>query len=118
MNRDVIVYLKDILEYMDRAVQYLNEYELNDFILDNKTCDAVLRCVEVIGEATKKIPDELRADYPDIPWRDMAGMRDKVIHGYFVVDYKMVWLTVKEDIPQMMPKIKKVIDELEKKKQS
>ena len=116
MNRDVTIYLKDILNYMDRAVQYLNEYELNDFISDNKTCDAVIRCIEVIGEATKKIPDELRATNPEIPWRDMAGMRDKVIHSYFTVDYKMVWLTVREDIPRMMPKIKKVIDDLEKER--
>ncbi len=72
MSRDVIIYLKDVLDYMDRAIQYLNEYELNDFISDNKTCDAVLRCIEVMGEATKKIPDELRLNYPEIPWRDMA----------------------------------------------
>ncbi len=116
MNRDVIIYLKDILDYMDRAIQYLNEYEFNDFISDNKTCDAVLRCIEVIGEATKKIPDDLRESYPDIPWRDMAGMRDKVIHSYFTVDYKMVWLTITEDIPRMMPEIKKVIDDLEKER--
>jgi uncharacterized protein with HEPN domain len=117
MKRDVIIYLKDILAYMDRAILYLDEYELNDFISDNKTCDAVLRCIEVIGEATKKIPDELRANYPDIPWRDMAGMRDKVIHSYFTIDYMMVWLTITEDIPRMVPQIKKVVDDLEKERQ-
>jgi len=116
MSRDVIIYLKDIIDYMNRSIRYLSEYEMNDFIKDNKTCDAALRCIEVIGEATKKIPEELRSSYPDIPWRDMAGMRDKVIHSYFNVDYKMVWLTITEDIPEMIPKIKKVIDDLEKER--
>jgi len=62
MSRDVIIYLKDILDYMNRSIRYLSEYEMNDFIKDNKTCDAALRCIEVIGEATKKIPEELRSN--------------------------------------------------------
>lgn len=111
MSRSIKIFIKDILEYMDRAEEYVNGYDFNSFIEDSKTCDSVLRCLEVIGEATKNVPDELRKSHPSVPWRDMAGMRDKVIHGYYVVDYEMVWLVVKEDIPEIRPKILKVIEE-------
>ena len=69
--------------------------------------------MEVIGEATKGVPETLRNNYPAVPWRDMAGMRDKVIHGYYVVDFGMVWLVVKEDIPKIKPMIVEVLRELD-----
>ncbi len=111
MSRKAELFIKDILEYMGRAEEYVEGYNLNNFLVDKKTCDSVLRCLEVIGEATKGVPDVLRNNYPSVPWRDMAGMRDKVIHGYFVVDYEMVWLVVKEDIPIIKPMILKIIKE-------
>ncbi|NKQ38238.1 MAG: DUF86 domain-containing protein [Methanosarcinales archaeon] len=67
-----------------------------------------------MGEATKNIPDDIRSKYPSIPWRDIAGMRDKIIHGYFIVDFEEVWLAVKEDIPKLKPLIRKVLEDLEK----
>jgi len=85
--------------------------DFDQFQRDNKTCDAVVRCIEVIGEATKNVPDEIRSKYPSIPWRDMAGMRDKIIHGYFTVDFEEVWLVVKEEIPRLKPLIKEVLKE-------
>jgi len=111
MSRKAELFIKDILEYMRRAEEYVEGYNLNNFLVDKKTCDSVLRCLEVIGEATKGVPDVLRNNYPSVPWRDMAGMRDKVIHGYFVVDYEMVWLVVKEDIPIIKPMILENIKE-------
>jgi uncharacterized protein with HEPN domain len=111
MSRKAELFIKDILEYMRRAEEYVEGYNLNNFLVDKKTCDSVLRCLEDIGEATKGVPDVLRNNYPSVPWRDMAGMRDKVIHGYFVVDYEMVWLVVKEDIPIIKPMILENIKE-------
>lgn len=83
-----------------------------EFLNDNKTCNAVIRCIGVIGEATKNISDEMRNKYPSVPWRDMAGMRDKIIHGYFTVDFEDVWLVVKEEIPKLKSMIKKISKDL------
>ncbi len=109
MNRSTYLYVKDILEYMERAEEHTRGLNFERFLRDSKTCDAVIRCLEVIGEATKNIPDEIRNKYPPIPWRDMAGMRDKIIHGYFRVDFEAVWLVVKEEIPVLKPLIKKLL---------
>lgn len=114
MRRSVKLYINDIIEYMERAESYINSLSFEEFLKDEKTCDAVIRCIEVIGEAAKKIPDELRNSYSSVPWRDMAGMRDKIIHSYFTVDFETVWLVVKEEIPRLKPMIKKISEDLEK----
>lgn len=116
MKRGMRLYIKDILKYMERAEKYIGGLNFEEFIKDNKTCDAVIRCIEIIGEATKNVPDDMRKKYPSIPWRDMAGMRDKIIHGYFEVDCETVWLVVKEEIPKLKPMITKVIKDIEKRK--
>lgn len=94
MKRGSTLYIKYILEYMERAERHIKGLSFEDFLRDNKTCDAVIRCVEVIGEATKNIPDEIRSAYPSIPWNDMV---------------------VKEEVPRLKPLIKKVLDDLGKK---
>jgi uncharacterized protein with HEPN domain len=68
----------------------------------------VIRKFEIIGEATKKLPEDIKKDYPDIPWREMAGMRDKLIHFYFGVKYELVWRTIKDVIPQIKPYLIKI----------
>lgn len=114
MKRSVGLYIKDIVEYMERAEEHVEGLSHEQFLNDRKTCDAVIRCIEVMGEAAKNIPDDIRSKYPSIPWRDIAGMRDKIIHGYFIVDFEEVWLAVKEDIPKLKPLIRKVLEDLEK----
>ncbi len=112
MKRSVEIYIEDIIKYMERAENHIKNFQLDQFLKDDKTCDAVIRCIEVIGEATKNIPEEIRIRYPSISWRDLAGMRDKTIHSYFTVDFETVWLVVKEDIPRLKPILKKVLKNL------
>ncbi len=83
------------------------------FADDKKTLNAVLRSIEVIGEAVKNIPDDIRNLYEDVPWKEMAGMRDKVIHFYFGVDKEIIWVVVKERIPVLKPVISRVLREFE-----
>ena len=95
MSRNTALYIKDILKHMDRAQNYTTGHDLKSFRSNDMVCDAVIRCIEVIGEATKNIPTDIRDKYQSIPWRDMAGMRDKVIHGYYLVDLVSVCLNVR-----------------------
>ena len=84
-----------------------------EFTRDDKTVYAVVRAIEIIGEAVKNIPGNVRKNYPEIPWKDMAGMRNKVIHEYFGVKLNIVWRTVKEEIPPLKPLFEKILKELE-----
>ncbi len=106
--RDTKLYLKDILSAMDSIEIFVDNMDFEEFKEDDKTSSAVIRKFEIIGEATKKLPDEIKNEYPDIPWREMAGMRDKLIHFYFRVKYELVWHTVKDVIPQIKPSLIKV----------
>lgn len=108
MKKDISIYVKDVLENMERAERFVAGMSYQDFAGDEKTSYAVIRCIEIIGEAAKQIPESARQKYPEIPWKDMAGMRDKVIHFYFGVNLERVWLVVKEDIPQLKPLIRKI----------
>jgi len=114
MKREVGDYIQDISDAMNKAMEFVEGMEYEDFICDDKTIFAVIRAIEVIGEAVKSIPEDVKKEYPEIPWREMAGMRDKLIHGYFGVNLKRVWKTVKEEIPPLKPLFEKILINLEK----
>jgi uncharacterized protein with HEPN domain len=94
-------YLKDILDSFNDISLFVDNMSFDSFRQDKKTIYAVIRCIEVIGEASKKVPRAIREKYPAIPWIQMSGMMDKMIHGYFEVDNTILWQTVKEDIPSL-----------------
>lgn len=104
-------YLRDILEAMDKAEDFIGDLNQQAFKQDDKTAFAVIRSLEIIGEAAKKIPAPLRRRFAGIPWKSLAGMRDKLIHDYVGVSLEVVWWTVKEDIPAVRPSL---VDMLEK----
>jgi len=114
VKRNVALYAKDILEAMEKAEAFVGGMSYEDFLLDEKTKYAVVKCIEIIGEAVKHIPKAVRNKHTEIPWKDMAGMRDKVIHIYFGVKLDQVWLAIREDIPRLKPQIKQVLEDLEK----
>jgi uncharacterized protein with HEPN domain len=97
---------------MEAAEEFVGNWTFEEFAEDRKTQFAVIRALEIIGEATKNIPSEVREKYPFIPWKDLAGIRDKLIHAYFGVNLKVVWLSVKEGIPETKLDIKRILDEI------
>jgi len=114
MTRSVALYVKDIIQNMLDAEEFIQGCSYEKFISDKKTFNAVVRSIEVVGEAVKNIPDSTRSRYPDIPWKEMAGMRDKLIHFYFGVDREAVWVTVKERIPAIRPIFEQILRDSEK----
>ena len=108
MKKEYSDSLNDILMSMELSQNFINDLNLQSFNVDNKTQFAVIRCLEIIGEATKRLPDSLREAYPDIPWKAMAGMRDRLIHGYDIVDPEIIWVTVSKTIPEIIHKIKEI----------
>jgi len=112
-KRNVRIFLKDIIDNIGRIGRFTEGITYEEFRTDEKTYFATIQCIEIIGEAAKHIQKPIRSAYPAVPWNDMAGMRDKLIHGYFGTDPIRVWKAAKEDLPHMLPDVEKAFNDLE-----
>lgn len=101
-------YINDLIEACEDILSFTKEMSYSDFAGDKKTVNAVIRSLEVIGEASKKLPVSFRNNCPDMPWKQMAGMRDKLIHEYFGIDKQMVWQVIEKHIPDILTLIKEI----------
>ena len=115
-KREFIDYINDIIDSIERILEFTKGLDYKVFASDDKTNYAVIRCFEIIGEATKIIPNEIKEKYPKVPWREMTAIRDKLIHGYFGVNQEVVWKTIKEDIPKLKIQIIQISKDLKKQK--
>jgi len=105
-------FLLDIQEAIRRIELYIKGLNYQDFLQKIETQDAVVRNLEIIGEAVKNISSNLKGKYRDIQWREIAGMRDKIIHFYFGVNWDIVWQTVKDKLPQLKEKVENIFREM------
>jgi uncharacterized protein with HEPN domain len=111
MSLEFLDYVEDILDAMGKAEILLQGVAYDDFAEDFRINFAVVRALEIIGEATKRLPMSLREDYPGIPWRGMAGLRDRVVHEYDTLDMEILWAVVKDEIPGIRPQLQRIIDD-------
>jgi uncharacterized protein with HEPN domain len=109
MSRSPLEYLQHILDETEYLIKHAAGLSKEKFIQDDTLRRAFVRSIEIIGEATKNIPDEFKQKYAQIDWRPMARMRDKLIHGYFGVDYDIVWDVVTNEIPTLRQEIEKIL---------
>ncbi|OGO74538.1 MAG: hypothetical protein A3K41_04400 [Chloroflexi bacterium RIFOXYD12_FULL_57_15] len=102
--------VRDILECIGKIERHTQGLSYSGFEEDEKTIDAILRNLEIIGEAARHIPREVKSRFPDIPWMEMQTMRNIVIHEYHGVNLKIIWQTVEEDLPLLVPQLQKILE--------
>ena len=113
MKRDSKLFIKDIIEAMEVIEKFVGNMTFEELKADEKTSSAVIRKFEVIGEAAKYMPNNVKERYKDVQWKSMAGMRDRSIHAYFGIDYALVWSAIKTEFPKLKPKMKKIFLSME-----
>jgi uncharacterized protein with HEPN domain len=101
-------FLRDVQEAMERISLYMKGLTYPKFLEDKKTQDAVVRNFEIIGEASKNITSTFKSEHPDVPWKKLAGLRDKLIHFYFGIDFKIVWNIARKEIPTLRRQVKTI----------
>lgn len=104
------MYLDDLLLAMSRIAEYIAEHDFNSFKKDYKTVDAVIRNFEIIGEASKNVPAEIKTKYPELPWVEMYLLRNKVTHEYFGIDYEIIWDVACNYLPENKTQIERIIE--------
>ncbi|OGK25052.1 hypothetical protein A3A46_04160 [Candidatus Roizmanbacteria bacterium RIFCSPLOWO2_01_FULL_37_13] len=109
MKKDIIVYLEDILEAIDKIEKYVKDLKEKDFYKIDQIQDSVIRRLEIIGEATKNIPADLKTKYQSIPWKRMSGLRDVLSHEYWGIDLKRIWNITTKRLPSLKKEIKELL---------
>jgi len=110
-ERSYLMFLEDIIESIEKIELYIRELPYNAFIEDSKTVDAVVRNLEIIGEASKRIPDNIKENLKEVPWHRMTGLRNIIAHEYFGIDLNIIWKIIKENLPEVEPSLKKLLKE-------
>ncbi len=101
MPRDLRLYLNDLVDACEHVRAYTADLDFSGFVADRRTVDAVLHNLQVVGEAAKRLPSEMLAGAPEVPWRDVTGLRDILVHTYFKVDLAVIWRIVRDDLPTL-----------------
>ncbi len=114
MFKDDITRIKHIIDASKECISFLENKSRKDLVANRMLNLSIVRLLEIIGEAARGISVQLREKYPDIPWRQMAGIRDRLIHGYYDIDMEIVWKTVKEDVPTIIPPLENVLEKQDK----
>jgi uncharacterized protein with HEPN domain len=110
-QRDDTIYLQHVLDAIAKIEEYLAGYDEDDFQKTSLVQDGVIRQLMIIGEAIKQLSDNFRQQHPQVPWKDIAGMRDKLVHDYLGVDLDEVWLTTQDDLPELKLDVTNMLDE-------
>ena len=111
-KRDYRDYVQDIIDSLNDIEAFVENTSYEAFLKDKKTINAVVRSIEIMGEAVKKLPLSLKNKYHSLPWKKIAGMMDKLIHEYFVVDFDILWMVVKRDVPLLRQKMRELCKEI------
>lgn len=109
MKHEYEDYLSDMLENAEKARVFVQDLDYNGFCKDDKAIYAVIRAFEIIGEAARQIPENVRKKHPEIQWREISAMRNKLTHEYFGVNTEVVWRSVQEDLPVIIPVLRKML---------
>src|SRR3989338_5948019 len=105
MKRDFSLFVKDIISAMNDIEKFVEGMNFDEFKKDDKTSSAVIRKFEIIGEAAKHVPAQIKDKHAGIPWKSISGMRDRLIHAYFGTDHKLVWDAIKIELPKLKPEL-------------